>query len=350
VQEAILYDKLPNGRVRCHICQWNCRIAPGRSGYCHTRVNRDGTLYTMIYEEISSAAVDPIEKKPLFHFYPGTQVFSLGTWGCNFRCQHCQNWQIAYASHNGECPSLLGEQQTSRRLPAAKAVELARQYGCSGICWTYNEPGIWLEYALDVARLAKEAGLYTAYVTNGFLSAEALDTIGPYLDAYRVDVKGFSDDFYRKVVGLPDTRPWRGILPVVKRARQKWGMHVEIVTNIVPTQNDDPDEARHLATWIRDAIGPETPWHITRFFPHSGLANVSPTPVATLKRARQIGLDAGLRFVYLGNVADPEHESTTCYRCHNLCIERKGYAVRLVEVAPGGKCGNCGADLNIRGA
>lgn len=349
LHEAIEYDKLPDSRVLCRACQWYCHISPGRLGYCRTRLNRDGTLYTLIYAEVSSAAVDPIEKKPLFHFFPGTSVFSLGTWGCNFRCHHCQNWQISYVEYDDQRPCLMGQFQASQHIPPGQAIKQAQRHNCQGISWTYNEPSIWLEYSIDSGRLAKENNLYTVYVTNGFISPDGLDAVGPYLDAYRVDIKGFSDDFYRRVVGLPKTRSWRGILDVAVRAKEKWGMHVEAVTNVIPGYNDDNSQLEGIAAWIHDHLGANTPWHVTRFFPQAELLDVPPTPVATLEKARQIGLDKGLHFVYLGNVPGVEGENTYCYNCHHLNIERRGYQTHLREVAPGGRCANCGVDLNLRG-
>jgi pyruvate formate lyase activating enzyme len=351
VREAIAYDRLPGSRVRCRACQWYCHISPGRLGYCRTRQNRDGTLYTLIYGDVSSSGVDPIEKKPLFHFYPGTQAFSLGTWGCNFRCHHCQNWQIAYGEYDGQvgCIRVQGRSQQGHYLSPEQSVEIARQHRCGGISWTYNEPSIWLEYTIDNARLAKRQGLYTAYVTNGFISPEGLDAIGPYLDAYRVDIKGFSDEFYFRLLGLPKTRSWRGILDLALRAKEKWGMHVEAVTNIVPGYNDDDTQLEGIAAWLHDHLGPNTPWHVTRFYPQAELTDVPPTPLTTIERARRIGMEKGLHFVYTGNVPSDDGQNTYCYNCQHLVIERSGYHTRLREVAPGGRCANCGADLNLRG-
>ncbi|MDA8187516.1 MAG: AmmeMemoRadiSam system radical SAM enzyme [Dehalococcoidales bacterium] len=349
MREAMLYDRLPSDAARCNICQWRCRINPGKYGACETRLNENGTLCSLIYGEVSSVAVDPIEKKPLFHFHPGSQVFSLGTWGCSFHCRHCQNWQISYARHQGGVWMVEGSQVSGgERLIPEESVDLARRHGCAGIAWTYNEPSIWLEYTLDGARLARSQGLYTAYVTNGFITPEALDTIGPYLDAYRVDVKGFSDSAYSRLARIPKGR-WQGILDVAVRARQRWNMHVEVVTNVVPGHNDDEGQIRAIAEWIRDSLGPETPWHITRFFPHAELSDVAPTPVETLRQARQIGREAGLHFVYLGNVADDAGEDTYCPGCHKKVIQRNGYHARILSVSPGGKCGHCGANLNVRG-
>ncbi len=350
MKEAILYQKLAGNRLLCQECQWYCRVSPGRLGYCKTRLNRDGILYTTIYGEVSSAAVDPIEKKPLFHFYPASRVFSLGTWGCNFRCHHCQNWQIAYAEHDGHLPTINGQAcPGGQYLSPEDAIQLTQQHRCKGISWTYNEPSIWLEYSLDSARLAKEQGLYTVYVTNGFISPEALDEIGPFLDAYRVDIKGFTDQFYFDVVGLPKTKPWRGILDVAVRAKDKWGMHIECVTNVIPGFNDDDAQLAGIADWILAALGPNTPWHVTRSFPQAEMKNVPATPLATLRKARHMGMEKGLHFVYLGNVPTAGGENTYCYNCNHLNIERTGYDTRIREVAPGGRCANCGVDLNIRG-
>jgi len=333
-REAMLYEKLSGDRVRCNVCQWRCLINPGKLGVCRMRINRDGTLYTMNYAEVSSVAADHIEKKPLFHFFPGTLVFSLGTWGCNFHCKDCQNWEIACI----DIPA------TSQQLLPEKEIELTKKYNCEGIAWTYNEPTVWFEYTLDSARLAKENGLYTVYVTNGYITPEALDTIGPYLDAWRVDVKGFSDGFYRQLAKISH---WRGILDVAKRAKEKWNMHVEVVTNIIPTMNDDEEQLRGIATWIRDDLGELTPWHVTRFHPMYNLIHLPSTPVSTLERAYQIGKKVGLKFVYLGNVAGHEYENTVCYSCGKLNVRRIGYDTQVTGLDDS-RCKFCGTELNFR--
>ena len=337
MREAMLYEGLSGGRVRCHVCQWRCVIAPGRFGVCRVRRNEDGLLSVLNYAEVSSATPDPIEKKPLFHFFPATQAFSLGSWGCNFHCKHCQNWEISCLE-----PEAAG--RASRTISPEDAIALTRSHGCEGIAWTYNEPAIWFEYTLDSARLAREAGLYTVYVTNGYMTAEALDTIGPYLDAFRVDVKGFSDSLYRE---LARVSRWRGILEVTKRAQEKWGMHIEVVTNIIPSMNDDERQLRDIAAWVRDSLGELTPWHVTRFYPHHHLRHLPPTPVSALEFACAVGKEEGLRFVYIGNVPGHGSENTVCYCCGRLVIARAGYQTRLVGVEDS-RCKFCGANLNIR--
>ena len=333
-RKAELYEALPEGQVECHVCQWRCRINPGRSGVCRVRTNREGTLYTVNYGEISSVAVDPIEKKPLFHFYPGSRVLSLGSFGCNFHCVHCQNWEIACAEVPAESHYLSPEDQ----------VALALERNCAGIAWTYNEPAIWFEYTRDSARLAREKGLYTVYVTNGFMTAEALDAIGPWLSAWRVDVKGFSDAAYARIANVRD---WRGILEVAERAQDKWKMHVEVVTNIVPTINDDDEQLRGIAEWIARALGPLTPWHVTRFFPMYQLRDVPMTPSSTIQHAVTIGHEAGLKFVYSGNTPGDGNEDTVCYSCGNTNVRRVGYGTETLGMSEG-RCTYCGADLNIR--
>ncbi len=335
MREAMLYEKLPNLRVQCHTCQWRCRIGPGRYGVCGMYHNQDGVLYNINYARVSSLAADPIEKKPLFHFFPGSLAFSVGTLGCNFHCKHCQNWQISAANGGslGEC----------RDIPPQTLIELAKRYQCQGVAWTYNEPTIWFEYTLDSAKLAKENNLYTVYVTNGYATAEALDTIGPYLDAWRVDIKGFSDAFYRELAKVPR---WREILTVTKRAKDKWDMHVEVVTNIIPTMNDDDEQLEGIARWIRDELGELTPWHVTRFYPHHHLTHLPPTPVATLEHACDIGRKVGLRFIYAGNVPGHQSENTRCYSCGRLNVKRFGYQTEVVGLR-GSHCQFCGADLNF---
>ena len=337
MHEALLYERLPGERVSCQTCQWRCKINRGKSGVCRMYRNIDGALYNLNYAKVSSLAADPIEKKPLFHFYPGTLAFSLGSWGCNFHCQGCQNWEIA-------CPEDAEVWRDSREIGPAAAVEMAKHYGCAGIAWTYNEPGIWLEYTIDSARLAKEKGLYTVYVTNGYSTPEALDAIGPYLDAWRVDIKGFSDGLYRR---LARVSRWRGILEVAKRAKEKWQMHIEVVTNIVPTLNDDDEQFEGIARWIKDELGEMTPWHVTRFYPHRRMTGLSPTPLYTLERASSIGRKAGLRFVYIGNVAGHKSESTICYSCGRPVVDRVDYQTRVVGLK-GSRCKFCGVGLNFR--
>ncbi|MBI2934688.1 MAG: AmmeMemoRadiSam system radical SAM enzyme [Chloroflexi bacterium] len=334
-REAMLYERLENSLVHCHVCQWRCIIRPGNLGVCRMRQNRDGVLNVLNYGFASSIAVDPIEKKPLYHFFPGTRVYSLGTLGCNFHCIDCQNWQIACTD--------FGERDL-QQFTASQAVSDTRDHGCRGIAWTYNEPAIWFEYTYECARLAKKENLYTVYVTNGFMTPEALDTIGPYLDAYRVDIKGFSDDFYRKLAKIPR---WRGILEVAERALKRWDMHLEVVTNVVPTMNDDEEQLTGIARWVREGLGELTPWHVTRFYPNYRLLNVPPTPVITLEKACDIGHKAGLRFVYVGNVPGHESDNTICYNCGRMIVERRGYRANLIGMRDS-RCGYCGAEINFK--
>jgi pyruvate formate lyase activating enzyme len=336
--EAILYDKLTGDRVRCNVCLWRCVINPGKTGVCGVRANEEGAVVPLNYARVSSLASDPIEKKPLFHFFPGSSVLSFGTVGCNFHCNHCQNWQIACI----EEPASI--QHNLESIGPEEAVRMAEAKRCSGIAWTYNEPTIWFEYTMDTARLAHRKGLYTVYVTNGFMTPEALDTIGPYLDAWRVDVKGFTDKVY---YDLAKIKHWRGILETAERAMHKWKMHVEVVTNVIPTVNDDDGQLSEIACWIKDKLGELTPWHVTRFYPHRNLAHLPATPVAKLEKAYALGKEAGLRFVYLGNVPGHSYENTVCYNCNTLVIERAGYNTRI-KALKGTNCAVCGADLNIR--
>ena len=337
MHEAVHYDKLSDSRVQCHTCQWYCKIGRDKFGVCGMYQNRGGMLYNLNYAVVSSAAADPIEKKPLFHFFPGSLAFSLGTLGCNFHCQHCQNWQISFADSKTI-------QRGCQEMQPQAAIELTKRYQCQGVAWTYNEPSIWFEYTLDSAKLAKENNLYTVYVTNGYLSPEALDNIGPYLDAWRVDVKGFSDSFYRSLAKVPH---WRKILETTRRAKTRWNMHVEVVTNIIPTMNDDAQQLEDLAHWIRSELGELTPWHVTRFHPHHHMRHLPPTPVATLERAYEIGQQAGLKFIYTGNVPGHKNENTVCYSCGRLIVERLGYQARIVGLE-GSRCRFCGAELNFR--
>ncbi len=339
LREALLSEDLGNGRTGCNICQRRCRIAEGGVGYCRTKINWQGKLYTTIYGVISSAAADHIEKKPVFHYKPGSLCFSVGTLGCNFRCVFCQNWEIAYAD-----AVETGEGTCRTGVEPAKLVELALDYDCDGVAWTYNEPGIWLNYTLDCAKLCKANGLYTIYVTNGYATPEHLDTIAPYLDVYRVDIKSMDDLFYKELIKVPSVQ---GVLDVTARARKKWNMHVECVTNVIPGWNDSDDNLSRTARWIVDNLGDDTPWHITRFFPYGELLNVPPTPPERLISAVKLGKDAGLKFVYLGNMATETGENTYCPTCGSLAVERVRYSTRIRALTEDGRCSVDGTGLNI---
>ena len=340
LKEALLYQKLPGKKVRCNVCQRRCLIAEGKWGYCQTRVNQKGLLYTTIYGVVSSVNLDPIEKKPVFHFKPGSNCLSLGTYGCNFRCKFCQNWQIAYtnvASLNLDGQKLLSPQE---------AIKMALKSNAQGIAITYNEPAIWLEYSLDVFKLAKKENLYTVWVTNGYATKETIDLIAPYLDVYRVDLKSFDDRFYQKLINVPQAKP---IFATTKYLHQQYPqIHIECVTNIIPSWNDKPQNLTSIAKWIKENLGPKTPWHVTRFYPDAELNNVPPTPPATLFKAREIGLKQGLKFVYIGNMPVEKENDTYCPKCGNLAIRRTGYLTEILGVDKEGHCPDCGEDLNLK--
>lgn len=331
-KEALLYEKRPHGEVRCHVCQRLCIISEGKRGWCLTRANEGGVLYTLIYGEVSSISINPIERKPVFHFYPGTRWLSLGSWGCNFRCPGCQNWEIAHWKGKYS--------RRSHYLNPEDQVQMALDHGCIGLSWTFNEPTLWFEYTLDTAKLAKQSGLYTNYVTNGFISEEALDVLAPYLDVYRVDVKGFSTTPYKKTAHIDD---FRGILKVVEKAK-RFEMHVEVVTNITPGFNDDDAQLTGIASWIKDSLDADTPWHVTRFHPHLKLSHLMPTPVSTLERAMEIGTRIGLKYVYIGNVPGHEGENTRCHNCKTLLIKRSIFDVVENNIKDG-QCPNCGSKI-----
>jgi len=333
MHEAQLWEA-ENGRIRCLLCPHDCRIAVGHTGVCGVRENRDGRLIATTYGRVSSVAVDPIEKKPVFHFRPGTRALSLGSVGCTMRCQHCQNWQISRARpQDGDLDYLAPED----------VIGLAQQYDCAGVAFTYNEPVIWAEYVADVSEACKAAGLYTVMVTNGYITEAGLDFLGEKIDVWRVDVKGFDDNTYRKLCKVRSVKP---VLDMAERAKKHWNMHVEVVTNVIPTINDDEETLRGIASWIATALGPDTPWHITRFFPYLELSHLPPTPISTLRRARDIGAEEGLSFVYLGNVDDPGGEDTRCPACGGTAVGRDRYRITQRRTSHG-TCGDCGEPLNL---
>lgn len=320
--------------MRCKACQRRCVLEEGEVGFCGVRKNLGGEMVPLSYGRVGAMHLACVERKPLFHFYPGRIMLSLGSLGCNFRCPGCQNWELAHAEVPGELSSL-------KYLAPAELVQQALRQNLLGISFTYNEPAIWFEYTLDTFRRAKTEGLMTNYVTNGSLTPQGLDTIGPYLDAYRVDIKGFSEKTYRD---LANFGKYRGILAVAERAKKKWNMHVECVTNVVPTINDSHEELRDIATWIATSLGPDTPWHVTRFVPHRQLSHLPHTPVSALERACEIGLKEGLHFVYLGNVPGHPGEDTCCPECGRVVVKRAGLPLPQVAMRDG-ICPGCGYRL-----
>ncbi len=338
LHEGLLYETRPDGKVRCRVCPRLCIIAEGKLGICKTRINTGGKCYTLIYGKVCTVVADPIEKKPLFHFFPGTRVLSLGSLGCNMRCIHCQNWQIAHANVREDTGQL-------RELAPGKLPPIAAANDCEGVAWTYNEPTIWLEYSIDGARACHTHGppLYTVFVTNGYITQESLDLVGPLLDAYRVDIKGFRPETYRFLAKLKEVEP---IFAAAAAAKHKHGCHVEVVTNVIPTVNDDDETFRGIAAWIARELGEKTPWHVTRFFPYLELDYLSPTPIETLERAVQIGREEGLKFIYVGNVPGHPNENTVCPSCRRVVVRRDGYQVENIDVKEG-RCAFCGEDLNM---
>lgn len=326
MKEALFWETAEDGRVKCFLCPHNCLISEGKSGFCRQRKNVKGKLYTLNYGRVSSYGVDPIEKKPLYHFYPGSLIFSLGTLGCNFRCRFCQNWQIAQV-----------EDGPAVEITPERAVELARSFkGNIGIAYTYSEPLIWYEYVLETARLAKEKGLKNVLVTNGFVNEKPLKDLLPYIDAMNIDVKGFTREFYKEYI-KGDLSP---VIETVERASKE--CHVEITTLLIPGLNDSEEDIRALSRWL-GSLKRDIPLHLTRYFPNYKM-DLPPTPVETMKKAREIAA-AELDYVYLGNIRN-EGNNTYCPRCRTLLIERTG-TVKFQGLSQNGKCSNCGREINI---
>ncbi len=330
IKEGVLFEELPGNKASCNVCSHRCTIAEGKVGICRTRKNIKGKIHTLIYNTVSSEAVDPIEKKPLYHFLPGTLSYSLGSIGCNFRCEHCQNWNISQVTI---------EESITKEITPEEAVRSALASGCDSISWTYNEPAIWHEYTYDSAVLAKKAGLKSIYVTNGYITPEALQRISPYLDAYRVDIKSFSDEFYKKICGAR-------LAPVLESTKlaKELGMHVETITLLIPGRNDSPEGITQIVRWVEENIGADTPMHFTRFHPMHKMDHVAPTPLSTLEMAHGIAKKEGMRFVYLGNVGGHKYENTYCPRCDALLIDRAGFRTGAVRVKDG-KCFRCGEEI-----
>jgi pyruvate formate lyase activating enzyme len=326
-KEAMLYRKSGEEKVCCFLCHHNCKIAPSKFGICGVRQNKGGKLYTQVYGDIIAAHVDPIEKKPLYHFLPGTSSFSIATMGCNFRCPFCQNWQISQASKRKNT------QTVGQDFLPKEVVRAAKKHGCQSISYTYTEPTIYFEYAYDTAKLAKKEGLANVFVTNGYMSRDALELIKPYLDACNVDLKAFSEGFYKEMCGAH-------LQPVLDSIRRMKDMDiwVELTTLIVPGQNDSEEELVQIAHFISE-LDPNIPWHISRFHPDYKYNDTPPTPTSTLRLAYAIGKKAGLHYIYIGNVIG-ESEGTTCPKCQRTLIQRQGFYVFDNKIRDG-RCPYC---------
>ncbi|MBN2505740.1 MAG: AmmeMemoRadiSam system radical SAM enzyme [Verrucomicrobia bacterium] len=331
MKEALLYKRLEQGRVRCELCAHRCLIADGRRGICRVRENRGGTLYTRVYGRAIARHVDPVEKKPLMHFYPGSTAYSIATPGCNFHCRWCQNWEIS------QLPREENFQEGTEASPQ-QVVAAALKAGCRSLAYTYTEPTVFFEYAYDTAGLAREAGLRNLYITNGYMTRDMLDMFHPRLDAANVDLKSFRDGTYRRYVGAR----LQPVLDTMKHMK-RLGIWLEVTTLVIPGINDDDQELKDAAGFVARELGIDTPWHLSAFFPACQLLDVPPTPVETLQRARDIGLEAGLRYVYMGNV--PGDSNTLCHACGHTLIRRSRYRLLENRVQAGGRCPHCGATV-----
>lgn len=332
--EALLYEHLKDKKVRCNLCKHRCIIENGKRGICGVRENLEGILNTLVYGKLIARHIDPIEKKPLFHFLPGSLSYSIATAGCNFKCLFCQNADISQmpAENKG---LIMGGSFTPENV-----VVSAVSGNCRSISYTYTEPTVFFEFARDTARLAREKGLKNIFVTNGYMSKEALGMIQPFLDAANVDLKAYSKDFYRKMCGAKLENVKETLVDM-----KSSGIFVEVTTLLIPGLNDDIKELEELAMFIADSLGPETPWHISRFHPTYKLNDRPSTPLGTLVSARDIGMKCGLKYVYTGNVPGEAGESTFCYNCGKMLIERIGFYVKKNTIDKG-MCPNCGVHID----
>ncbi|MBW2468392.1 MAG: AmmeMemoRadiSam system radical SAM enzyme [Deltaproteobacteria bacterium] len=332
--EAFLYEPLDDSKVKCNLCSHRCVIKDGRRGLCSVRENQAGTLQTLVYGKLIARHVDPIEKKPLFHFLPGTLSYSIATVGCNFRCRFCQNADIAQmpTDHKGR---IMGDAVSPQQVVADAA-----KTGCRSIAYTYTEPTVFFEFAYDTAKRAHTRGIRNVFVTNGYMSAEALEMINPYLDAANVDLKAFTDEYYKDLCGARLTHVQQTL-----KHMKALGIFVEVTTLIVTGLNDDAAELQQLAEFIARDLGNDTPWHISRFHPTYKLTDRPATPLETLTRARAIGLQAGLKYVYTGNVPGNAGENTFCPGCGEKVVERWGFQVGALHIKDGA-CAHCGEKID----
>lgn len=331
MKEARFYEEMEGEKVKCRLCPWNCEISQGERGVCGVRENREGKLYSLSYDNLRSGTSDPIEKKPLFNFAPGTKTYSICTPGCNWKCKYCQNWQLSQGSLNG------------RSVDPEEIVVAAKRSGSKGISYTYTEPTIFYELAYETARIAKEEGLYNTFVTNGYINPEPIRDIGPYLDAVTVDFKGSGDEeFLKEFAGVPSVDP---VYKAIKEYRNQ-GIHVEITDLIVPSVGDSERKIEQLVNWVKDNLGVETPLHFLRFYPAHEVQDLPPTDVSKLETAREIAETAGMEYVYLGNVR--RNNDTSCPSCGNKVLSRS--AGRLMELdLEDSRCAQCGEEVGLAG-
>ena len=333
LKRAVLWEAGEERQVRCKLCNWRCLIDEGKLGKCCVRKNIDGVLYSLSYDKVCSANPDPIEKKPLFHFQPGTRSFSVATMGCNFRCEFCQNWQISQAAI--EDGRIAGEPISPEQIVAA-----AVSGGCKSIAYTYTEPTIFMELCNDCGRLGKEKGLANVFVSNGFMTREAIDFASEWLDGINVDLKSFNEDYYKRLCKAR----LQPVLDTISYIAKETNIWLEVTTLLVPGENDSDDELKKLADFIVSDAGADVPWHISRFHPQYKYLDSVPTPIETLERAEGIGRAAGLHYIYLGNVLGAKGESTFCYNCGRLLIERVGYHISANHIK-NSCCPDCGTKI-----
>ncbi|MEM3586468.1 MAG: AmmeMemoRadiSam system radical SAM enzyme [Candidatus Jordarchaeaceae archaeon] len=332
LKETMFYEKLENNAVKCGICPNSCIIKPGKAGKCRTRKNIEGNLYSLVYSSISAIAVDPIEKKPFFHFYPGSTALSISTVGCTFHCLNCQNWSISQAEP---------ESGLTREATPEEIVSAAKRRGSKSIAYTYNEPFVFYEFVYDTAKIAQKSGIKNVLVTNGYATSEAVEKIAPLIDAANIDVKAMSEDFYREVCG----GRLQPVLDTVMLMMEK-NIHIELTYLVIPGKNDSINEITKFAEWVRDNLGLDVPVHFSRFYPHYKMMNLTPTPVSTVVKAREIAQNVGLHYVYCGNIPG-QGENTYCYNCGQLIIERWGYTIGEYNLTKENTCPNCGTRISI---
>ncbi|HBG92978.1 MAG: AmmeMemoRadiSam system radical SAM enzyme [Nitrospirae bacterium GWF2_44_13] len=332
MKEALLYEKLEDKKVGCFLCAHRCHISNGKRGICAVRQNVDGVLFSLVYGKVVASHVDPIEKKPLFHFLPSSSSFSIATAGCNLRCQHCQNYEISQFPRERPDVPIPGEDMTPEEV-----VNIAERYGCKSIAYTYTEPTIFFEFAYDCAMLAKGKGIKNVFVSNGFMTPESVRAIAPYLDGNNIDLKG-NEKFYKEVCGAK-AKPVRDTIRLMKEL----GVWVEITTLIIPGYNDAEGDLKSIAEFIK-SVDPAMPWHVTQFYPTYKLTDAPRTPIKTLRWARQMGFDTGLKYVYEGNVPGEGGENTYCPNCRELLILRFGFSIQESRIKDG-KCLNCGVAI-----